>query len=328
MSALRAVFMGTPGFAAVIFRRMLRCPAVEIACAYTQPDRPAGRGKALKAPEVKEAALEAGLPVFQPLNFKAEADVVALAAHKPDLLLVAAYGLILPQRVLDIPRLMPINVHASLLPQYRGAAPVQRAIMSGGAVSGVTIMRMEAGLDSGPILLQRAVGIDINDTAGTLLAELAEEGGDLLCEAAGRLAAGTLQAIPQDHARACHAPKITKAEGLVDLRLPVVGLHARIRGLTPWPGATLMLQRPGKDDLPVLAAPGLFPLPQELRDLPKAEPGTIFAVRGNALPVACGDGVYAFTSLRPAGKKSMDGRAFAAGYLGVEGARFVLPEPL
>ena len=324
---LSAVFMGTPDFAADILRRVLDCPAVRVTAVYTQPDRPAGRGKALKAPAVKESALERGLPVFQPLNFKADAEVEALAALRPDVLLVAAYGLILPQRVLDIPRLMPINVHASLLPKYRGAAPIQRAIMDQEKVTGVTIMRMEAGLDTGPILLQRAVGIDINETSGDLHRELAAEGGDLLCDALERLAAGKLHPTPKDDARATHAAKLTKAESRIDLRLPAQTLHARIRGLSPWPGATLLLQRPGKDALPVLAAPGLFPLPAELRAPPSAAPGSIFGTHGSALLLACGDGVYAFTELRPAGKKAMDGKAFAAGYLkDADGARFSLPE--
>ena len=331
---LSAVFMGTPEFAAEILRRALACPAVKITAVYSQPDRPAGRGKALKAPAVKELALELGLPVYQPVNFKDQADVDTLAALRPDVLLVAAYGLILPQRVLDIPRLMPVNVHASLLPAYRGAAPIQRAIMDGRSVTGVTIMRMEAGLDTGPILLQRAVGIDINDTSGDLHQELAEEGGDLLCTAMTRLAAGTLNAIGQEDARSSHAPKIDKKEGRVDLRLPAQTLHAHIRGLSPRPGATLILQRPGKDDLPVLVEPGVFPLPADLPihaanglPQPPALPGTILGTHGTALLVACGDGVYAFDSLRPAGKKGMDGKAFAAGYLGKDTPGiFALPE--
>ncbi len=325
---LSAVFMGTPEFAADILRRVLDSPAVKVTAVYTQPDRPAGRGKALKAPAVKELALERGLPVFQPLNFKAAEDVEALAGLKPDVLLVAAYGLILPQRVLDIPRLMPINVHASLLPRYRGAAPIQRVIMDGASVTGVTIMRMEAGLDTGPILLQRAVGIDINETSGDLHRELAAEGGELLCDALARLAAGTLHETPQDDANASHAAKLSKAESRIDLRLSARALHAHIRGLSPWPGATLLLSRSGKDDLPVQTGPGLFPLPEELRNIPAGEPGAILPPHGAALPVACGDGVYAFTTLRPAGKNAMDGKAFAAGYLkDAVGARFLLPEP-
>ncbi len=192
--ALRAVFMGTPAFAATILERLLPAEFVNIVAVYTQPDRPAGRGNSLCRPPVKELAEQRGIAVEQPQDFKktpqGDAAVAALAAYAPDVLLVAAYGLILPQRVLDIPRRMPLNVHASLLPKYRGAAPIQRAIMQGEAVTGVTIMRMEAGLDTGPIPLQRAVGIGFNDTSAVMHEELAAEGADLLIMALQRLSAG------------------------------------------------------------------------------------------------------------------------------------------
>ncbi len=333
---LRAVFMGTPGFAAAILERVLACPFIRVCAVYSQPDRPAGRGRQLKAPEVKQLALERGLPVLQPLNFKntpeGDAAVAELAAFCPDVLIVAAYGLILPQRVLDIPRLMPVNVHASLLPKYRGAAPIQRAIMNGDAVTGVTIMRMEAGMDTGAILMQRAVGIGLGDTSADLHDELAREGADLLIMALERLAAGSLASIPQDGARATHAPKLRKEEGFVDLALPARALHARIRGLTPWPGATLVLRRPGHDDLHVAAAPGEYPFasagqsagPSEAAGQGTPGPGGIPGCSGNALLVRCGDGVYAFTSLRPAGRGGMDGAAFYNGYVAsCPEARFV-----
>ncbi len=328
--------MGTPEFAARILERLLECPFIEVLAAYTQPDRPAGRGNALKAPEVKILAQSRGIPVHQPLNFKrvpeGDAAVAALAAYKPDVLLVAAYGLLLPQRVLAIPRLMPVNVHASLLPKYRGAAPIQRAIMNGDAVTGVTIMRMEAGLDTGPMLMQRATGIGLADTSATLHDELAREGAELLIMALERLAAGALAAIPQDSSRATHAAKLTKEEGQISLALPARTLHARIRGLTPWPGATLVLRRPGQKDLPVLVEPGPFPLPEEAAQTLQREhlpetPGTLGPCLGALLPVRCADGWYAFTSFRPAGKKAMDARAFYNGYIApAPGAHFTLPQ--
>jgi methionyl-tRNA formyltransferase len=308
--------------------------------------------------------------VEQPLNFKpgpdGDAAVATLAAYQPDVLLVAAYGLILPQRVLDIPKYMPINVHGSLLPKYRGAAPVQRAIMNGDAVTGVTIMRMEAGLDSGPMLRQRAVGIGLQDTSGTLMDELAREGAELLLESLERLSSGLLAAIPQDESRATYAAKLTKAEAWVDPRLSARALHAHIRALSPWPGARLLLRREGKEDMPVLVEPGEFPLKPESRaalegltrtnavegesvsdrgaapcpaggnDFPQtpstgsllltnAAPGGILGLHGEALLMVCGDGAYAFTALRPAGKKSMDGKAFFNGYLAAHPeAAFVL----
>lgn len=325
-SPLNIVFMGTPDFAARILDRLLSFEGARILAAYTQPDRPAGRGKALRAPAVKLLAEKRGIPVRQPLNFKADERgdeaFADLAALKPDVLVVAAYGLILPQRVLDIPKLMPINVHASLLPKYRGAAPIQRAIMNGDAVTGVTIMKMEAGLDTGPILMQRAVGIGINDSSADLHDELAVEGAELLVAALERLSAGVLAAIAQDDAKATYANKLGKEESLLDLSLPAAELHARIRALTPWPGACLRLERKGQEDLVVQAGPGVFPPPSSARVKEPSSgacdppvPGSILGLADDALLVACGDGSYAFNSLRPAGRKSMDGKAFFNGYL-------------
>ena len=324
---LRAVFMGTPDFAATILERVLQADFLQIVAVYTQPDRPAGRGKKLCSPPVKELALSRGIAVEQPLNFKqdsqGDAAVAALAGYAPDVLLVAAYGLILPQRVLAIPRLMPLNVHASLLPKYRGAAPIQRAIMQGEAVTGVTIMRMEAGLDTGPILMQRAVGIDMRDDSGKLHDELALEGAELLLMALQRLAAGNLPGIAQDEKRASYAQKLRKEDGLLDLSRPAKALHAHIRGVTPWPGASLVLHRDGQEDLAVQVEAGVFPLTAGLklalddRNVGwKRVPGAIFpGLVEKALLVACGSGAYAFTSFRPAGRKRMDATAFYNGYI-------------
>ena len=335
--ALRAVFMGTPAFAATILERLLPAGFVDVVAVYTQPDRPAGRGKQLSRPPVKELAERHGIAVEQPLDFKktpeGDAAVAALAAHAPDVLLVAAYGLILPQRVLDIPRLMPLNVHASLLPKYRGAAPIQRAIMQGEAVTGVTIMRMEAGLDTGPILLQRAVGIGINDTSATLHDELATEGAELLLMALQRLAAGQAHEIAQESARATHAPKLRKEEGLLDFSLNARALHAHIRGVTPWPGASLILRREGQPDLDVQVEPGVFPLTEEMARTAaigaEKEPqcagscACLIGQAGGALLLSCGDGAYAFTSFKPAGRKRMDAAAFYNGYIaGARGVHF------
>ena len=324
---LRAVFMGTPDFAATILERVLQADFLQIVAVYTQPDRPAGRGKKLCPPPVKELALRQGIAVEQPLNFKqdfqGDAAVAALAGYAPDVLLVAAYGLILPQRVLDIPRLMPLNVHASLLPKYRGAAPIQRAIMQGEAVTGVTIMRMEAGLDTGPILMQRAVGIDMHDDSGKLHNELALEGAELLLMALQRLAAGNLQGIAQNEKRASYAQKLRKEDGLLDLSRDAKALHAHIRGVTPWPGASLVLHRDGQEDLAVQVEAGVFPLTAGLnlalddRNVVwDRAPGAILpGLVEKALLVACGSGAYAFTSFRPAGRKRMDATAFYNGYI-------------
>lgn len=328
---LRAVFMGTPEFAAIILRQLLDCPHVELTAVYTQPDRPAGRGKKLASPPVKLLAMQHALPVRQPLNFKAtpegEAAVGELAALDPDVLLVAAYGLILPTRVLAIPRLMPINVHASLLPKYRGAAPIQRAIMNGESVTGITIMHMEAGLDSGPILMQRAVGIDINDTSADLHDELAHTGAELLEFSLERLRAGALGEIPQDHSRASHAAKLSKEDSLLDISLPPRELHAHIRGVTPWPGAAMVLHRDGQQPLTVHPEPGVFPLTGTMLQAadsfsrPQGDAGFaprahVIGVIDDALLLSCGEqGAYAFNRLRPSGRKTMDGRAFFNGYI-------------
>ena len=319
---MRAVFMGTPEFAADILQILLDSGCVDIAAVYTQPDRPAGRGKALKQSAVKVLAENRGLPVFQPEHFKSPAPVEALAALEPDLLLVAAYGLILPRAVLAIPRLLPINVHASLLPKYRGAAPIQRAIMEGEVVTGVTIMRMEEGLDTGPILMQQALGIGIHDTAADLHRELAEAGGELLVRALERLKEGRLASIPQDTARATHAPKLTKADGLLNFSRPVREVHAHIRAVTPWPGAYFYIHRHGTASGPLLVhcLPGNYPF-EGMEPEPGGEfrndmlSGSISGVCANALLVRCADGYYAFTALQPSGKKMMDGRAFYNGYL-------------
>ena len=319
---LNLVFMGTPDLAATVLRRVLSWPHGRVSAVYTQPDRPAGRGYALKAPPVKLLAEANGIPVFQPRNFKADEDVAVLRDLAPDFLLVAAYGLILPQRVLDIPRVMPLNVHTSLLPLYRGAAPIQRAIMNGDAQSGVTIMGMEAGMDTGPILLQRAVPIGPADTAATLHDTLAELGGGLLVEALEGLASGSVAAVPQDHTRATHAAKLSKADGQLDCSRSVAAMDALVRGVTPWPGAFCTLIRQGQDDMVVGIESGRI-----IHGPAGARPGDVLGLREGCLAFACADGIYGISRLRPAGRKAMDAQAFVNGYLtGQQGARIALPE--
>ena len=310
---LRVVFMGTPGFAATVLRHVAAWPGCEVGAAYCQPDRPAGRGHKLQPPAVKVLAQELGIPVFQPVNFRDEADRAALADLRPDALVVAAYGLILPQAVLDIPSIGPFNVHGSLLPQYRGAAPIQRAIMDGNKLTGITIMRMERGLDTGPMLAQRAVGIGIDDTAATLHDELADLGGRLMVEVLQQIAEGNPPTpIPQDDTRATHAAKLTKADGHVGWDESATALHARIRGVTPWPGAQTVFLLPGRDPLPVLLQPGRTgaAFPAEGRPAP----GTVLGLREGGLVMACADGEYILSTLKPAGGKPMSAEAFWNGY--------------
>lgn len=312
---LKVVFMGTPDFAAVILRRLLAWPGAEVLAVYTQPDRPSGRGQQLMPPPVKVAALEADIEVRQPLNFKNPDDVAALAALGADVLVVAAYGLILPQAVLDACRLMPINVHASLLPRWRGAAPIQRALQAGDVVTGITIMKMELGLDSGPILLQRALRIADGDHAGTLHDELADMGAEALLDALTRLPQGRLMRLEQDEALVTHAPKLTKDEGLIDWNREAEGLHNHIRAMHPWPGAYFDWESPTGKALRLTIEPGKIGA-----ERPEGvAPGTILGVtmEGGSpmLAIACADRLYLTPRITPRGKKPQDAQAFACGYL-------------
>lgn len=309
--SLSAVFMGTPGFAATVLDAVLRAGVAEVRAVYTQPDRPCGRGQKCTPSAVKRLALEHGLPVLQPVNFKADADVGELAAFAPDVLLVAAYGLILPQRVLDIPVLGPLNVHASLLPKYRGAAPIQRAIMNGETETGITIMRMEAGLDTGPMLLKQAIPIGPDETAGELHDRLALLGGQLLVAALPQLQAGTIPAQPQDGAQATQAPKISKSDGLIRWDRPAREVHNRIRAMSPKPGAFTTLDAGANGQIRLLVQPGVIgePKPHE------TAPGCVLGLFQERLSIACADNSYLISSVQPAGKKLMDARSFFCGYL-------------
>ena len=305
--------MGTPQFAATVLEHVLGSEDVTVAAVYTQPDRPCGRGKKCRLGPVKELALEKGLPVHQPESFKDPAAVEALAAYKPDVLLVAAYGMILPQAVLDIPRVMPINVHASLLPAWRGAAPIERAIAAGDTLTGVTIMRMVAALDAGPMLMQRVLAIGVNDTAGELRAELADLGGRLLVHCLKRLRVGGVPMVEQDPEKVTYAKKIDKAEAFIDWARPAAEVHDLIRAMTPHPGAFFFWRpAPDKPALRIIAHPGKVgcPLP------PGAKPGDILGVMDCHLGIACADAVYFVPTVVPAGKRPMDAQAWSCGYLG------------
>ncbi len=316
--------MGTPDFAAASLKHLLEWDGCDVVGVYCQPDRPCGRGQRCTPPPVKVLAMEAGLPVFQPVNFKAQADVDQLAALTPDLLLVAAYGLILPQSVLDIPRLGAVNVHASLLPEYRGAAPIHRAILDGRHVTGITIMQMEAGLDSGDILLQRSRAIGIHDTAQSLHDELADMGGRLLVDALAKMSTGGLVRIPQDHSRATYASKLSKEEGRIDWNQPVLDVHNRIRGLFPWPGSWFDWDGMPDKTLRLTVYPGSIgePLPEGVA------PGEIVGVAGDNVVIACADRLYSVPTIKPAGSKPLGGREFYCGYLSrCSGEHLLKPDP-
>lgn len=308
---MKIVFMGTPDFAAVILKRLIAVEGCQIVGVYTQPDRPAGRGMKIEPSAVKKLALEHELPIFQPLNFKEEAALKELCALEPDLLVVAAYGLILPQAVLDVARLAPLNVHASLLPRYRGAAPIQRAIMAGEQVSGVSIMRMEATLDTGPVYLQRALAIGIDDTSATLHDELAALGGRLLLETIQRLASGTIVPVAQDNELATYAPKLSKDEGQIDFSRTAWEVHAQLRGVTPYPGAWFNIARKGSRTLRILVEPGHMGPVMENMPLP----GTVVGLLGDSLAISCSDRLYLFPKLRPSTRHRMSAQSFVNGYV-------------
>lgn len=317
---LRIVFMGTPDLAATVLDAVSSWCASsdgDVVGVYCQPDRPAGRGHKLVAPPVKTLALSKGLSVFQPLNFRDEAVRAELAALRPDILAVAAYGLILPQAVLDMPRLAPLNVHGSLLPKYRGAAPIQRAIMDGETETGVSIMRMEAGLDSGPVFAMRSIPVG-EHTAGSMHDALARLGGEMLVEVMHGLHCGTLRvqdAVAQDHTAATHAAKMRKEEGIVDWSLPATVVHAQIRGVSPWPGAQTHLLRPEKDILRLLLTPGAIG-PEK----PHSEPcGQWHVLADGTLAVSTADRYYLLDQLRPEGKKNLAAAVFVNGYLSGSG---------
>lgn len=317
---LKLVFMGTPELAATVMKELLGWEGGTILVAYSQPDKPAGRGMKLKMPPVKELALAHGIVVRQPRNFKAPETVTALRALEPDYLLVAAYGLILPQSVLDIPRICPLNVHTSLLPKYRGAAPIQRAIMDAETESGVSIMQMEAGLDTGPVILQERCAIKADDTAADLHDRLALMGGKLLIRAIEALEAGEARPLPQEEQKATYAAKLEKKDGALDFAQSAAAVYARMRGVSPWPGAYAHLDGEGQAE-PLSVA---F---QEARILSAADaaarcpeyagmrPGQIYPkLIDGKLAVRCGSGLFLAARLRPAGRKSMDAAAFMNGY--------------
>ncbi len=295
MSALRIIFAGTPEFA-VPSLEAVTSSGHDIAAVYTQPDRPAGRGRKLTASPVKQAALAHGLTVFQPPTLRDAAAVEALGSHDADLMVVVAYGLLLPQTVLDAPRLGCVNVHASLLPRWRGAAPIQRAILAGDRETGVTIMRMEAGLDTGPMYLKRAIPIAGNDTGGSLHDKLSVLGAEALLEALPGIADGSLLPRSQDASQSTYAGKLTKEEAPIDWRRPAVEIERMIRAFDPWPVAQTRLGdvtlRLWGAELAALDASG-------------AAPGSILAADRGGILVATADGALRITRLQPPGKRPM-----------------------
>jgi methionyl-tRNA formyltransferase len=308
---LRIVFFGTPDFAVPTLRRLLDSPHIVVG-AVTQPDRPRGRGHRVSESPVKSLAQARGLAVLQPGRLRDPAFSEALRGFGPDLGVVAAYGKLIPPAILALPRLGMINVHASLLPKYRGAAPVHRAIIDGEAETGVTIMRMEEMLDSGPMLakVKRPIGPD--ETSDIVERDLSEMGADLLVKVVDQIDAGLQQEELQDFMLCSYAPRLTKEEGLIDWTLPASYIHNRVRGLYPWPHAYTHL-----DDVRLII------LKTHVEDPPtEAPPGTVIAVSRDALHVATGhEGRIAIDRVQLEGGRPLDVREFLAGHRVAPGVR-------
>ena len=295
----RAVFFGSPDFAVPCLE--VTAAATDLRAVVSQPDRPAGRGKQLHEPAVKVAARRLGVPVLQPEKIRTPEFEAALRAHAPEIFIVVAYGRILPPSLLAIPALGPWNVHASLLPRLRGAAPIQWSIIRGDSRTGVAIMRMEAGLDTGPVAAMAETAITDEDTTGSLSERLARLGADLLAETLPRIAAGQVTLAAQDDAGATLAPPLEKDDGRLDFAQPARAVSARARGVDPWPGATALLD----GEVVKLFRPRVVPAGDLLPVRAAAQPGTVLRADGDGLVIACGDGAAAFGELQLPGRKRL-----------------------
>lgn len=292
MTQLRIVFAGTPEFALPCLDALLTSKH-RLLAVYTQPDRPAGRGRKLQPSAVKQWATAQNIPVFQPLNFKTEQAINELSALKPDILVVIAYGLILPKKVLTIPRLGCINVHASLLPQWRGASPIQQAILHGDSHSGVTIMQMDVGMDTGDSLIQVSCELNSNETAGTLHDKLAAISAKPLLTTLDDLAVGQAKPLPQIHEEATYASKIDKEDGLIDWRQPATIIDRKIRAYNPWP---IAYTHANNEAMRVYEA-------KIESDVSSEAPGTIIAINKNGLFISTGTQVMSIQRIQfPGGK--------------------------
>ena len=295
----RAVFFGSPDFAVPCLE--VTAAATDLCAVVSQPDRPAGRGKQLHEPAVKAAARRLGVPVLQPEKIRTPEFEAALRAYAPEIFVVVAYGRILTPSLLAIPPLGPWNVHASLLPRLRGAAPIQWSIIRGDSRTGVAIMRMEAGLDTGPVAAVAETTITDDDTAGTLSERLSRLGADLLAETLPRIAAGQVTLAVQDDAGATLAPPLAKDDGRLDFAQPARAVSARARGVDPWPGATALLD----GEVIKLFRPRVVPAGAHASARVVAQPGAVLRADGDGLCVACGDGAVAFGELQLPGRKRL-----------------------
>lgn len=301
---MRIVFMGTPDFAVPSLKALVEA-GHEVCGVFTQPDKPKNRGMKLQRPPVKEYALSAGLPVFQPAKLRDGEALEILRALKPELIAVAAYGKILPADILELPSRGCVNVHSSLLPKYRGAAPINWAILNGDDETGVTIMYMAEGMDTGDILAQAVTPIDINENAAQLFERLAFLGAELLVKTVEQISNGTVHAVPQDDSLSCHAPMLSKELSPMDWSRTVRQLHDQVRGLYPWPAAVAVL-----DGIRCKVLCTVL-----LDETTDQAPGTILQADKKGLRIACGGGgVLELSLLQPDGKKAMAASAFLMGH--------------
>lgn len=307
---MRIVFAGTPMFAAAALQSLLDA-AFDVCLVLTQPDRPAGRGLRLTASAVKQLSLRHGLPIAQPPSLRDEAILVSLRAAHADVMVVAAYGLLLPDTVLNLFPVGCVNIHASLLPRWRGAAPIQRAILAGDSTTGISIMRMEQGLDTGPVYLARALSIGSHESAGELEARLADLGARCLLDALPGIAQGTLAAADQPAEGITYAHKITKPEAIIDWQHESREVDRQIRAFNPVPGAVTAI---GQDSIKIWRArPG---------EQAGGNPGEILGISADAIEVACGTGALSIAELQKAGGGRLSAADFMRGYPLAPGMRF------
>ena len=295
--------MGTPDIAATCLKKILK-EGTEVVAVYTQPDRPKGRGMKLQYSPVKEVALENNIPVYQPENFRAEETVQELKALQPDVVAVVAYGRILPRSVLDIPPKGCINVHTSLLPQYRGSAPYQWAVLDGLQETGVSVMYLSEGMDEGDVIDCTKTPIGENETAGQLLDRLAELGADLLYKTLKRLSEGAVGAVPQDARKASYAPMLDKTMCPIDWNMGAQAIHNKVRGLNPWPIATTEIQGKRFKVYETAIVPSDH----------KAEPGTVLGLTKTGLQIACSEDVIEIRILQAEGGKRMGAPDYFRGH--------------
>ncbi len=303
MSRARVLFAGTPEFSVPALQSLFDAD-VEVAAVWCQPDRPAGRGRGMRMCPVKERALDLGIPVMQPATLRDPGSVQQIEEQQADLMVVVAYGLLLPRAVLAAPRLGCVNVHASLLPRWRGAAPIQRAIEAGDPETGITLMQMDAGLDTGPMLATAGTAIESRETGGSLHDRLAALGAGLLADSLPAILDGTLEAVAQDDALACYAAKIDKREARIDWGEDAVALERRIRAFDPWP---VCETGSGRGRLRIWAAEAIGDVTAE------SEPGTILSAGDSGIEVACGRGTLTILELQRDGGRRMSAAEFLRG---------------